>query len=94
MARLINTEKGFKVIVISQDEARFLGFGISKGCLCAHCNNIIQEEIYYIPVLNDTMDKECFNNWYNGARYYKEDATYEQRNIDYIQSRINIMEEK
>lgn len=82
MARLINTEKGFKVIVISYEEAKYLGFGTPEGCICANCNDIIQDEIYYIPALNDTMDKDCYDEWYRDATYYPEDAPYEQRNID------------
>lgn len=82
MARLINTEKGFKVIEMTQEEAKQLGWGTPEGCICTFCNRIISETIYYVPVLTDTMDKECYEEWYKDATYYPEDASFEQRDID------------
>ena len=82
MARLINTEKGFKVIEMAPEEARQLGWGVAEGCVCTFCNKIINGTIYYVPALRDTMDKECYDDWYKDAVYYPEDAKTEQADID------------
>lgn len=83
MARQVDNAKGFLVLEISQEEAAYLGFGISKGCICMECNNIIEGPILYIAVLNDVMDKECFDKWYKRAHNYPEDRAIEQYNYDY-----------
>lgn len=75
----VENEKGFLVIEMSLEEARKLGFGIQEGCICMHCNGIIEEPIYYIAVLNDTMCKECFDKWYEQAINYPEDRIVEKR---------------
>ena len=61
MAKIVNNDKGFKVISLSIEDAASLGFGPYGlgACVCMHCNNIIKGDIYYIAVLNDVMDKEC-----------------------------------
>lgn len=47
------------IIKLNQEEAEHLGFGIGEGkCICGHCGEDI-EEIYYLPVLNDTFCKNC-----------------------------------
>ena len=77
MAELVKNDKGFKVIKLSADEASKLGWGISGSgtCICMHCNNLILGDIYYPVVLNDTMDKECYEEWYKDATYY---ASYQR----------------
>lgn len=80
MAKRIKCEKGFLVITLTPKEAKTIGFGIEEGCLCMQCNNIIKDTIYYIAVLNDVMDEECFNKWLETAIHYSEDATVEDWN--------------
>lgn len=77
MAKSFITKKGFRVITMTESEALQLGWGTMEGCICCNCNDIITGTIYYIPVLHDVMDKECFENWHHGATYYKEDSPYE-----------------
>lgn len=90
MARRVDNKKGFLVIELSRLEAAVLGFGLNdKGdCICMSCNNIIDEPIYYIAVLNDTMCKDCYNDFIENATYYKEDSKIEKRNYDYYISMI------
>lgn len=81
MAKRINCKKGFKVISLTPKEAKTIGFGIEEGCLCMECNNIIKDNVYYIAVLNDVMDEECFNNWLETAIHYSSDARIEDSNF-------------
>lgn len=62
MAELVKNDKGFKVIKLSTEEAKKLGWGIdySGECICTDCDELISGDIYYVVVLNDTMCKECY----------------------------------
>lgn len=70
MARVVQNDKGFKVIALSHEEGEKIGWGLwtrsedntEDEChfLCMHCNHDIKGELYYIAVLNDVMDKECY----------------------------------
>lgn len=42
MAKIVDNNKGFKVICMNNNEAANLGFGIFPGvCVCMNCNNTI-----------------------------------------------------
>ena len=92
MAELVKNDKGFKVIKLSADEASKLGWGISGSgtCICMHCNNLILGDIYYPIVLNDTMDKECYEEWYKDAVNYSEDRKYEERAFQRVAKLLNL----
>lgn len=92
MARIVENNKGFKVIVINNIEASQLEFGSPiQVCLCTFCNNIIKDEIYYIPMLNDCMCKDCYNEWLKNAVYYKEDAEFEERYFNYYAKQLGLI---
>lgn len=92
MAKIVNNDKGFKVISLSIEDAASLGFGLygSGACVCMHCNNIIKGDIYYIAVLNDVMDKECYDEWYKGATRYTEDIPIENRNFNHYKEVLGL----
>ena len=92
MAELVKNDKGFKVIKLSADEASKLGWGISGSgtCICMHCNNLILGDIYYPVVLNDTMDKECYEEWYKDAVNYPEDRKYEESAFRRVAKLLNL----
>ena len=92
MAKIVNNDKGFKVISLSTEDAASLGFGLygSGACVCMHCNNIIKGDIYYIAVLNDVMDKECYDEWYKGATRYTEDIPIENRNFNHYKEALGL----
>ena len=92
MAKIVNNDKGFKVISLSTREAQALGFGVngSGACICMHCYNTIKGDIYYIAVLNDTMDKECYDRWYKDAKRYTEDIPIEDRNFNYYKEALGL----
>ena len=52
------------------------------GNLCDNCNKEINDSIYYIPVLNDLMCKDCMEKWYKDAEYFPEDKKYETQYIN------------
>lgn len=92
MAKIENNDKGFKVISLSTEDAASIGFGVygSGACVCMHCNGTIKGDIYYIAVLNDTMDKECYDRWYKGAKRYTEDIPIEDRNFNYYKEALGL----
>lgn len=86
MAKIVNNDKGFKVISLSTEDAASLGFGIdgSGTCICMHCNKGCRSgDIYYIAVLNDTMCKNCYERWIKSATRYTEDIPIENRNFNH-----------
>lgn len=88
MAKQYQNDKGFLIIEMNPTEAKQIGFGPQEGCECMHCNNIIKDNIYYIACLNDVMDKECLDNWYEDAIRYKEDIPYEEIYYNRIRRRL------
>lgn len=89
MARIVENKKGFKVIQISRKElveklAKHWSIGI-----CDYCNETASNG-YYIAVLNSWYCPHCYIEWYNRAKYYKEDKNIEERNFDYFKSLFGI----
>lgn len=91
MAKIIDNNKGFKVICMSNEEAITLGFGtFLNACICIECENLIWDEIYYIAALNDVMCKSCYEKWYANATRYKEDAECENRYFNYYSKLLGL----
>lgn len=86
MARIVENDKGFKVIALSVEDAFKLGW----GNVCMNCNNLIKGEMYYIAVLNDVMDLECYNKWYKRAKLYADDKYYEDKNFNYYKEKLGL----
>lgn len=57
--------------------------------ICDECNRAA-EYGYLVPVLNHWQCPECFREWKRNARYYPSDVPFEQRNIDFYESRIPV----
>ena len=88
MAKIINHEKGFKIIELSPEEALTnAGFGVGYELVCDNCNEEFfiddEAELYYIAVLNMVFCKDCYEEWVNNATYYPEDAAYELKRFNY-----------
>ena len=90
MARNIKNEKDFKLLGLTPEECRAIGFGCSDfdnhELICDNCNDLItnHKETYYVPVLNRLFCKECLKDWYKSATYYVEDSRYEALKYDTI----------
>ena len=100
MARIVQNDKGFKVIALSHEEGELLGWGIwhrndedtDDLChfLCMHCNHDIKGELYYVAVLNDVMDEKCYNEWLSHAKHYPDDVVIENRNFNYCRQQLGL----
>lgn len=102
MAKNVTNEKGFKIIALKPDECKQIGFGFNQDyfdgigdeevyeLLCDDCNKLINNELYvfYVCVLNRIFCKECFQNWYEDAVRYPEDARYENNKYESIKALI------
>ncbi|HEY6143721.1 MAG TPA: hypothetical protein VIV55_09955 [Flavobacterium sp.] len=73
MAKIIENDKNFKIIEVSESEVKnkIGGFGI-----CDSCNGFFGK-FKYIAVLNSCYCQECYDKWYEEAINYPEDQKYE-----------------
>lgn len=69
MAKIIENEKGFKVIEISAEEMVKIGC----GNICDHCGQPHFGTGYYVAVLNRWFCPSCYNEWYEDAYNYAND---------------------
>lgn len=90
MASIVENDKGFKVIALSPFEAVDLGWGHGGDFICMNCNELINGELYYIAVLNDVMDEDCFEEWLERATYYSDDKPFEDMNFSYYAERLGL----
>ena len=94
MAKNVVNEKGFKIIALKPDECKQIGFGFQDETdfelICDNCNTLINDELYvfYVCVLNRVFCNECFQEWYEDAVYYPEDARYENNKYENVKSLI------
>lgn len=85
MAKIVENEKGFKVIEVSfKDCVGWGGFGI-----CDNCNEQFSKA-YYVAVLNRVLCPKCYEEWIASATYYPEDSYFEDRNFEYYKNLLEI----
>lgn len=58
--------------------------------ICDWCGRPIEGNGYYIAVLNQIYDKDCFEEWKKRSTYYPSDAPVEKRNFDYYSKKLRI----
>ena len=91
MAKIVNNDKGFKVICMSSNEAANIKFGIIPGsCICMQCKNPISGKIYYIAALNGTMCKSCYKKWNETAIHHEYDAKQENKYFNYYSKLLGL----
>lgn len=92
MAKIVDNKKGFKVIKMNSNEAKSLNWGISNDglCICMSCNKAIRDSIYYIAVLKDVMDYDCYKKWLHKAHNYPEDRPFELKAFNEVKEKLNI----
>lgn len=100
MARIVENDKGFKVIALSHEEGEKVGWGIwhrneedtEDLCdfICMKCLKPIKGELYYVAALNDTMDEKCYKEWYSHAKHYFDDVPIENRNFNYYKNMLDL----
>lgn len=84
MAKVIQSEKGFKLIETSRLEIVELG-GLG---ICDSCGNTAETGVY-IAVLNSWYCKECFEKWHKRAKHYAQDSRIEERNFNVYKSLLS-----
>ena len=61
--------------------------------VCDDCNEEINPDdtCYYVAVLNRLFCKKCYDEWIADAKYYSQDAPYEERN--YNRTKLELVNE-
>ena len=82
MAKRIINKKGFKIIKLTPEEARTIGFGFQDETdfelICDNCGELmLLQDCYYVSCLNRALCSECFEEWYKYAERYPEDIRWE-----------------
>lgn len=85
MARVVINNKGFKVIHMSVSEAKIIGFGIDyfgkRVIVCDKCFRPINDNVYYVATLKQCLCTSCYFKWYEHAKKYNDDESYETKNF-------------
>lgn len=92
MARVVENDKGLKVISMSISEARAIGFGIDyfnkNVVICDRCSKYINVATYYVAILNQCLCPNCYYEWYiHAKRYddiYNSDSAFENKHFERI----------
>lgn len=92
MAKRVINDKGFKVIKLNPSECQKIDFGLdtetSYQLICDNCNSLIYVDCYYVAVLNRILCEECFDEWYDSAEHYPEDARWETNKYNHTILRL------
>lgn len=89
MARIVENEKGFKVIEVPRIEivsklAKYGSVGICDSCNTSPTNG------NYIAALNRWYCPECYNEWLTRATRYQEDIPYEMSHFELYRKVFNV----
>lgn len=91
MAKIIENEKGFKVIEVTGREMLKIGC----GNICDNCAEMESGTGYYVAVLNRWFCPECYEKWYrdatNYANEYNADGRVEAKNFAFIKMLLGAM---
>lgn len=83
MARVVKNDKGLKVISMSISEARAIGLGFDyfgkRVVICDRCSKYINNNVYYVATLNQCLCTSCYFEWYEHAKKYNDDESYETK---------------
>lgn len=89
MAKKYKNSKGFLIIQMSLMEA----FTTCEfGDICDNCNDVINvnEECYYVAVLNRLFCKNCLLNFVNNTTRHKEDINYEKKHYNFYATKLGL----
>lgn len=84
MAKIIENEKGFRVIEITSDEMRRIYpemRNVDWFPICDSCGRNGLKKGYYVAVLNQWFCPKCYQRWYSGAIRQPEDWAIEMKNF-------------
>ena len=84
MAKIIENEKGFRLIEIGSEEMREIHPEM-KGAdwfpICDTCARGGLEKGVYVAVLNRWLCPKCYEEWYSAGVRYPGDARIEEKNF-------------
>lgn len=60
--------------------------------ICDFCNKFCPDGGFLVPVLNSWLCSECFEEYKKRAKYYPEDAAFEQHAIEYFEKIVPVEE--
>ena len=88
MAEIVEFDK-FKIIKATADEMRKVTRMFSFG-ICDYCGG--QPRVgYYIAVINRWYCQECFDNFKERAKWYRQDSMIEERNFQYYGKLLGVI---
>lgn len=85
MAKIVENEKGFRLIEISSEEMREIHpemKGEDWFPICDSCGRSGLKKGIYIAVLNRWLCPKCYEKWYSAAVRYPGDARIEESNFN------------
>ena len=85
MAKIVENEKGFRLIEIGSEEMREIHpemRGADWFPICDSCARGGLEKGVYVAVLNRWLCPECCEKWYSAEVRYPGDARVEERNFN------------
>lgn len=79
---------GYKVIKLTRLETAAIEF----GNICDHCNNIINDDMYYIAAINQLVCHNCYENKISKYPKYNDskDIMIENNNYAYVMTQLAI----
>lgn len=77
----IKLASGYTIIKFNQEVLKKLIANGLFGDICDSCNQLMKDDVYYIPVLNQGMCQECMEEWDSSARLYESDLFNEIQNL-------------
>lgn len=86
MAKIIENDKGFKVIHCNYEQ--IVVFGNNEG-RCSLCCEIAHDG-YYVAATGMWMCRQCYRRWMADAVYDVECAETEERNFEQMRRMLNI----
>ena len=93
MAKIIENEKGFRVIEITSEEMRRIHpemHGEDWFPICDNCGRRGLKKGMYVSVLNRWLCPKCYEEWYSGAVRYQEYARIEERNFNTYKNMLGL----
>lgn len=90
MAKIIENEKGFKVIEIDYLEM----LKIERWNICDHCGEPHWGKGYFVAVLNRWLCPTCYKDWYrfatNYANGHNTDGRVETKNFEFYKKLLGL----
>ena len=98
MAKVYENDKKFLILEIDDKEATKLNFGVpitneSNMCICGSCNNVCPDsKIYYIACINETLCKDCVDDYIKNMTHYKDkdSITYELKHFSHYANLLGL----